>query len=106
MKLAQLRTDVQVCTSFVDRCISELAKENLSAEQASMAKYVASECSCRVADSCLQLFGGYGYLKNSPIAKIMVDQRVCRIYGGSNEIQMEIVAKGLAFQPQRMTSKL
>mmetsp|Transcript_60980 Transcript_60980/g.114987 ORF Transcript_60980/g.114987 Transcript_60980/m.114987 type:complete len:524 (-) Transcript_60980:246-1817(-) len=106
MKLAQLRAEVQVCTTFVDRCISDLAAGDLSAESASMAKAIATECSVRVADNCVQLFGGYGYLKNSPIAKILVDQRVTRIYGGSNEVQMEIVSKGLGFQPQRMNSKL
>lgn len=106
MKLARLRTDVQVCTTFVDRCIKELSNGNLTTESASMAKYFATECSSRVADECLQLFGGYGYLKNSPIGKILVDQRVTRIYGGSNEVQMEIVAKGLGFKPQRAHSKL
>jgi len=78
----------------------------LSTESASLAKYHATELSFRVADSCLQLFGGYGYLKNSPIGKIMVDQRVVRIYGGSNEVQLEIVSRGLGFKPQRMSSKL
>merc|ERR1719343_951909 len=102
MKLAQLRTDVQVCTTFVDRCILDLSQGKLSTETASMAKHFATECSFRVADQCLQLFGGYGYLKNSPIGKILVDQRVVRIYGGANEVQMEIVSKGLGFTPQRM----
>jgi len=106
MRLAQLRVDVQACTCFVDRCIFDLAHEKLSAETASMAKYHATELSYRVADSCLQLFGGYGYLKNSPIAKILVDQRVPRIYGGASEVQLEIASKGLGFKPQRMTSKL
>jgi len=72
-----------------------------------MAKYHATELSFSVADSCAQLFGGYGYLKNSPIGKLLVDQRVARVYGGSNEVQLEIVAKGLGFQPQRVArSKL
>merc|ERR1711972_473649 len=106
MKLAQLRTEVQVCTTFVDRCIKDLARGELSTESASMAKFVATECSFHVADQCLQVFGGYGYLKNSPIGKIMVDQRVVRIYGGSNEVQLEIVSRGLGFKPQRMSSKL
>lgn len=106
MRLAQLRTDVQVCTTFIDRCIKDLCEDKLSTESASLAKYHATELSFRVADSCLQLFGGYGYLKNSPIGKIMVDQRVVRIYGGSNEVQLEIVSRGLGFKPQRMSSKL
>lgn len=106
MKLAQLRMDVQASTAFVDRCILDLSKGELSTETASMAKCQATELSFRVADSCLQLFGGYGYLKNSPIAKILTDQRVVRIYGGANEVQLEIVSKGLGFTPQRQSSKL
>mmetsp|Transcript_88222 Transcript_88222/g.246847 ORF Transcript_88222/g.246847 Transcript_88222/m.246847 type:complete len:346 (+) Transcript_88222:1-1038(+) len=101
MRLAQLRTEVQACTAFVDRCIAEASAGALSAEGASMAKYFATESAFRVADACAQLFGGYGYLKNSPIGKILVDQRVTRIYGGANEVQLEIVAKGLGFTPQR-----
>lgn len=106
MKLAQLRTDVQVCTTFVDRCILDLAHGHLSTEAAAMAKLHATELSFRVAYSCLQLFGGYGYLKNAPIAKILADQRVTRIYGGATEVQLEIVSRGLGFKPQRFGSKL
>lgn len=106
MRLAQLRIEIEACTAFVDRCISDIVKNQLSAETASMAKYHATELSYKVADNCLQLFGGYGYLKNSPIAKILADQRVVRIYGGANEVQLEIASKGLAFKPQRMSSKL
>eukprot|EP00405_Crypthecodinium_cohnii_P020884 CAMPEP_0206466848 /NCGR_PEP_ID=MMETSP0324_2-20121206/28700_1 /ASSEMBLY_ACC=CAM_ASM_000836 /TAXON_ID=2866 /ORGANISM="Crypthecodinium cohnii, Strain Seligo" /LENGTH=494 /DNA_ID=CAMNT_0053940037 /DNA_START=64 /DNA_END=1548 /DNA_ORIENTATION=+ len=102
MKLAQIRGEVQVCTTFVDRCIADVSAGKLSAEAASMAKAYTTDLSFRVADSCLQAFGGYGYLKNSPIGKLMVDQRVVRIYGGSNEVQWEIVSKGLGFTPQRM----
>jgi len=105
-KMAQLRTDAQVCTTFVDRCIADVSEGKLTAEAASMAKAYATELASKVADSCLQVFGGYGYLKNSPIAKILADQRVTRIYGGSNEVQLEIVSKGLGFMPQRMTAKL
>merc|ERR1712023_206589 len=97
---------VQACTTFVDRCILDLSKHQLSSESASMAKCMATELSFKVADQCLQLFGGYGYLKNSPISKILADQRVVRIYGGANEVQLEITAKGLGFAPQRMSSKL
>merc|ERR1712137_803880 len=97
MKLAQLRVEVQACTAFVDRCIGDIAEHELTAESASIAKYHATELSYKVADNCLQLFGGYGYLKNSPIAKILADQRIVRIYGGANEVMLEIASKGLAF---------
>ncbi|CAE7769784.1 ACADL [Symbiodinium pilosum] len=93
-ELAQIRTEVQVGTAFVDRCIADACDKQLTAEGASMAKYFATDLSFRVADRCQQMFGGYGYLKNSPIGKIMTDQRVTRIYGGANEVQLEIIAKG------------
>ncbi|CAE7031053.1 Acadl [Symbiodinium sp. CCMP2592] len=104
-ELAKIRTEVQVGTTFVDRCIADACQKQLSAEAASMAKFFATDLSFRVADRCQQLFGGYGYLKNSPIGKIMVDQRVTRVYGGANEVQLEIISKGLGFKPQR-TSRL
>lgn len=106
MKLAQLRVEVQACTALVDRCILDLSRGDLSAESASLTKQHATELSFKVADQCLQLYGGYGYLKSSPIAKILADQRVVRIYGGANEVMLEIVSKGLGFTPQRMHSKL
>jgi acyl-CoA dehydrogenase len=78
-RMARLRTDVQAVTAFVDQCIGAQADGTLSAEAASMAKVAASELACRVADELLQMFGGYGYLKNNPVGKIWVDQRVTRI---------------------------
>eukprot|EP00462_Mataza_sp_D1_P021802 CAMPEP_0175137638 /NCGR_PEP_ID=MMETSP0087-20121206/9920_1 /TAXON_ID=136419 /ORGANISM="Unknown Unknown, Strain D1" /LENGTH=400 /DNA_ID=CAMNT_0016420483 /DNA_START=23 /DNA_END=1225 /DNA_ORIENTATION=- len=105
-KLAELRTEVQVGTVFVDHCIEALTAGTLTTETASMAKYMATELSFRVADACLQCFGGYGYVKASPIAKVFADQRVMRIYGGANEVMKEIIGKGLGFKPQRFSSKL
>lgn len=78
-KLAALRVDIQVVTSFVDGCILAQSQDNLTAETASMAKVAATELANRVADTCLQMFGGYGYLKNNPVGKIFVDQRVTKI---------------------------
>lgn len=101
--IAEMRTEIQVATSFVDNCILGLCNNTLSTEVASMAKLHATELSFKVADRCLQLFGGYGYLKNSPIGKLWVDHRVLRIYAGSNEVMKEIVAKGCGFKPQRFT---
>lgn len=104
--IAEMRTEVQVATVFVDRCILELSKKKLTTETASMAKMHATELSFRVMDRCLQLYGGYGYLKNSPIGKMWADHRVYRIYGGSNEVMKEIVAKGVGLKPQRFKAKL
>ena len=78
-KLSQLRVDIQLVTTFVDSCIAAQAAETLTAETGSMAKVAATELASRVADTCLQMFGGYGYLKNNPVGKIFVDQRVTRI---------------------------
>ena len=78
-KLAALRTEIQLTTTFVDSCITAQSENTLSAETASMAKVAATELANRVADSCLQMFGGYGYLKNNPVGKIFVDQRVTKI---------------------------
>lgn len=66
------------------------------------AKAHATELANHVANECVQLYGGYGYLKNNPVNKIFADQRVTKIYGGSNEVMLEIVSKGLGFKPQRM----
>jgi len=104
-KLAQLRTDVQVATSFVDACILAQSQNALSSETAGMAKVAATELANKVADQCLQMFGGYGYLKNNPLGKIFVDQRVTKIYGGANEVILEVIGKGLGFKPQRMHGK-
>jgi acyl-CoA dehydrogenase len=60
-----------------------------------MAKMWTTERLCRVADRCLQLFGGYGYMKEYPIARIWADARVQKIYGGTNEIMKEIVGRSL-----------
>eukprot|EP00466_Bigelowiella_natans_P016773 jgi/Bigna1/40595/e_gw1.44.30.1 len=99
--LARLRVEIDSCTSFVDRCIVEQARGKLSAESASIAKYLATDLAHKTANQCLQLFGGYGYLKNSPVARHFVDSRVPRIYGGANEVMLEIASRGLGFRPQR-----
>ena len=74
----------------------ELYKQGeLSAVLASKAKLSSTELQCKVADECLQLFGGYGYMKEYPIARAFMDARVQRIYGGASEVMKEIIARGL-----------
>ena len=63
--------------------------------QASMAKYWLTDLQCKIVDRCVQLFGGYGYMLEYPIAQMYVDARVQRIYGGANEIMKEIIARSL-----------
>ncbi len=94
-KLAECATQLQVHQAFLDRCTVLLAKHQLTAETASMAKYSATEMHSKVVDECLQLFGGYGYMWDYPIARMYADNRVARIYAGTNEIMKLLIARGL-----------
>jgi alkylation response protein AidB-like acyl-CoA dehydrogenase len=94
-ELAEMHTEVTVTRVFVDRCIGDLNQGSLSTETASMAKWWATEVAQRVTDRCLQLFGGYGYMTEYPISRAWVDNRVAKIYGGSNEIMKEIIGRRL-----------
>ena len=78
-KMAQMRLDIQLVTTFVDQCIAAQCAQKLTAETASMAKVAATELAMNVTNQCLQLFGGYGYLKNNPVGKMWVDNRVTKI---------------------------
>ncbi len=90
-KLAECETIGRVSRAFIDNCIADHMHDRLSTTDASMAKYWASEQLCRVADECLQLFGGAGYVATSPIARIYVDARAQRILGGVNEVMKELI---------------
>jgi acyl-CoA dehydrogenase len=94
-KLAEVRTWVHVARVFIDDCIVRLREGRLDTVDASMAKWWLSDLQCKVADECLQLFGGYGYMKEYPISRLYVDARVQRIYGGANEVLKEIIARSL-----------
>ncbi len=93
--LAEAKTTTQVARVFVDDCIARLLAGTLDVGTAAMAKYWTSEMQGKVIDSCLQLFGGYGFMAEYPIAQRYTDARVQRIYGGSNEIMKELIARGL-----------
>lgn len=94
-KLADLATKVRVQKAFVDQCILLLAEGHLDTATASMAKLHTSELQGVVADECLQLFGGYGYMTEYRIAREFVDARAQRIYGGTSEIMKEIISRDL-----------
>ncbi len=94
-KLAEMQTQVQMARVFVDQCMALLLQGMLDAATASMAKYACSELQGKVIDECLQLHGGYGYMWEYPIARAYVDARVSRIYGGTNEIMKEVVARSM-----------
>jgi acyl-CoA dehydrogenase len=94
-KLAEVVTQCQIGRVFVDRCMELLMEGKLDTATASMAKMWASDIENRIIDECLQLHGGYGFMMEYPIAKAYVDARVQRIYGGTNEIMKEVIARSL-----------
>lgn len=94
-RIAEMETDYRVNKAFIDQCISEYSRGELDAATASMAKYTATEMQCRVADGCLQLFGGYGYTTEYPISRAFIDARVQRIYGGTSEVMKEVIARSV-----------
>ena len=94
-KLAECAAQLQVHQAFLDRCTLLLSDHKLTAESASIAKYSATEMHNKVVDECLQLFGGYGYMWDYPIARMYADNRVARIYAGTNEIMKLLIARGL-----------
>ena len=94
-KLAEIATSVKVARSFIDRCVEDMVAGRLDTVTASMAKAWASDLQGKVIDDCLQLFGGYGYTNEYVIGRMFVDARVQRIYGGTNEIMKEVIARAL-----------
>jgi long-chain-acyl-CoA dehydrogenase len=94
-KLAECQTVARVTRAFIDECVSTHIAGRLSAAEASMAKYWATDQLSRVVDECLQLHGGYGYMMEYPIARMYADTRVQRIFGGANEVMKELVARSL-----------
>ncbi|SHJ14229.1 acyl-CoA dehydrogenase family protein [Algibacter luteus] len=94
-KLAECASQLQIHQAFLDRCTKLLATHQLTTESASIAKYSATEMHGKVVDECLQLFGGYGYMWDYPIARMYADNRVARIYAGTNEIMKILIARGL-----------
>jgi len=94
-KLAEVKTQATVGRCFVDACVQRVIDGTMDADTAAMAKLWTTEALGRSADECLQLFGGYGYMMEYPIARLYADARVQRIYGGTSEIMKEIVARSL-----------
>jgi len=94
-KLAEVQATVLAARAFVDACMVAHLKGELDAARAALAKAWVSEQQCKVMDECLQLFGGYGYMMEYPIAELYVDARVQRIYGGTNEIMKELASRSM-----------
>lgn len=96
-KLAEMQTEITIAESFVDRCVTGLNAGTLTAEEAAMAKWWCTELQKRVADICVQLHGGYGYMNEYPVARAYKDARVSSIYGGTTEIMKEIIGRSMGF---------
>ncbi|MFO1218664.1 MAG: acyl-CoA dehydrogenase family protein [Burkholderiaceae bacterium] len=94
-KLAELKTEAVVGRQFTDKCIANFMKGELDAVDAAMAKMWLSNLHCRVVDECLQLFGGWGYMWEYPIARAYADARVVKIAGGSIEVMKHIIGRHL-----------
>ncbi|MEM9257124.1 MAG: acyl-CoA dehydrogenase family protein [Pseudomonadota bacterium] len=94
-KLAELKTDIAIGQTYIDRCMEQQLDEALGIDAAAAAKFWCSDMLSRVVDECVQLHGGYGYMMEYPIARAYIDQRALRIYGGSNEIMKDLIARGI-----------
>ena len=94
-KLAEIKTEVEIARVFTDRCLELHLQGKLDVVTAAMNKFWTTETQCRVIDQCVQLFGGYGYMWEYPIARAYADARVQKIYGGTNEIMKELIARSL-----------
>ena len=94
-KLAELKTDISAGRVFVDHCIERFMERKLDGTDAAMVKMFMSNLHCRVVDECLQMFGGWGYMWEYPIARAYADARVVRIAGGSIEVMKQIIGRSL-----------
>jgi long-chain-acyl-CoA dehydrogenase len=93
--LAELDTEITIARTFLNHCIAEFNAGRLTITDAAKAKYWTTELQTKVADRCVQLHGGYGYMMEYPVARAWLDSRVQTIYGGTTEIMKEIIGRGL-----------
>jgi acyl-CoA dehydrogenase len=94
-ELAAVATEVEAAQVMVDHAVLELVEGRLSGADAAKVKLFCTEVQARALDRCLQLFGGYGYMTEYPIARLYTDARVARIYAGTSEVMKVIIAKAL-----------
>ncbi|KNC83373.1 long-chain specific acyl-CoA dehydrogenase, mitochondrial [Sphaeroforma arctica JP610] len=93
--MAQLKTEICVARAFLDNCIELHARGKLDTATASMAKVIGTDLQHRVADECVQLHGGWGYMTEYPVCKAFLDGRVQKIYGGTNEVMKEVISRDI-----------
>lgn len=99
-ELAECATLARVGRVFLDDCITRHMRGEFGTDEAAMCKWWLTEIQCQISDRCLQLFGGYGYVLEYPIAHLFADSRVQKIYGGANEVQKELIARTLDRTPK------
>lgn len=93
--LAELATEIDVARTYLDDCLAAHLTGELTAARAARLKWWTTDLQVRTADRCLQLHGGYGYMREYGVARAFVDARIQTIYGGTNEIMKTIIAKDL-----------
>ncbi len=96
-KLAEMKTEITIGQVFIDRCVEAHNAKKLTASEAAMAKWWATDLQRRVVDQCLQLHGGYGYMLEYPIAQAWLDMRWGPIGGGTNEIMKDLIGREMGF---------
>ncbi|MFG6561577.1 acyl-CoA dehydrogenase family protein [Sulfitobacter sp. 1A15299] len=94
-QLAEVKTKTAVARAFLDECIAEHLRGELSVDKAAMQKYWLTDTQGEVLDVCLQMHGGYGFMQEYAVGEMWADARVQRIYGGTNEIMKELIARNL-----------
>ncbi len=104
-KMADMRTEIDIAQVYLDRCVEEHNKGQLTPEMAARIKLFGSEMEGRVMDTCVQLHGGAGYMDEYQISRMFTDARVSRIYAGSSEIMREIIARSIGLDPRKKSPK-
>ena len=94
-KLVECLTKTKVARAFLDECMVEHLRGELTVEKAAMAKYWITDAQGEVIDECVQMHGGYGFMQEYAVAEMWTDARVQRIYGGTNEIMKELISRSL-----------
>ncbi len=94
-KLADLKTEIELNRALAEKYVDRFQRGELTPAEASLCKLAASEMQGRIADQCLQLFGGYGYMREYKISRFYLDARIQRIYGGTSEIMKELIARSV-----------
>jgi len=102
--MARMRAEIDMAQTYVDQCVLLLNKRELSAEDASAAKLLASELEGRVLDACVQMHGGAGYMDEFRVSRMYTDARITRIFAGTSEIMLEIIGRSLGLDERKLAS--